>query len=229
MTVPGKRAGHQPIYLISIFGTNPQSNTAILARFVKRSYFIINIHDHLTSGTIRYLNTVFSFLLITLFVSGKKRIWKAVLLHDLFPRGIQCSLVKPTGSFWVVRPSEQQMYQPGLVQPRLDFCMGHFLFHSDSFLCGEKWQIWQCHPFFPPIFNELTKRPESTYCFRKEIQSAIFIHHTTKTNNNNKKKNPSCLHGINIEYEDKGDMMQCCFYNWFSSTVHRGLQKSNNR
>lgn len=38
-------------------------------------------------------------------------------------------------SDWVVQPSEQQMDQTELVEPRLDFCMGHsfFLFPPMNF------------------------------------------------------------------------------------------------
>ena len=94
-----------------------------------------------------------AFLLMSPFVSGKKWIWEAVLRHDRVPRGIQCSLVAPDQS-WVVRPSERQMDQTGLVQPRLDFCRGHFLFFPPTHFPPVKWQTWQCCHFF--IFNELT-------------------------------------------------------------------------
>lgn len=80
--------------------------------------------------------------------------------------------------------------------------------------CPVKWQTWQCRYFF--IFNELTNILNCLTVSTREIQSAIFIHHTTKTNT----KEHSGLHGITVEYEDKRDMMQCCFYNWFCSTVH---------
>lgn len=66
-----------------------------------------------------------------------------------------------------------------------------------------KWQTWQ----FLPIFNELTKPP---HCSNKEIQSAIFIHYTTNTHTST----------ISSCRPNKRDMTQCCFYNWFASSVH---------
>lgn len=73
--------------------SRPRIPTLFGPSFGPLFYFKSTSPDHLTWEAIRYPNTVFSFLLISPFVSGKKLIWKAVLLHDLFPRGIQCPLV----------------------------------------------------------------------------------------------------------------------------------------
>lgn len=73
---------------------------------------------------------------------------------------------------------------------------------SNSFLLCEMTDMT-----IPQIFNELTK---PLHCSNKEIQSAIFIHYTTNTHTST----------ISSCRPNKRDMTQCCFYNWFTSTVH---------
>lgn len=146
----------------------------------KHTLFRCIVLDHFTWSTTGHVNTVCSFLSSSPFVSGNRWIWEAVLRHDRVPRGIQCSLVSPDQS-WVVWPSEQQMDQTGLVQPRLDFCMGHFLFFPPTHFPPVKWQAWQCCHFF--IFNELTgilnRRSVSTGRFSQQFSYIIRQKQTT--------------------------------------------------
>lgn len=70
---------------------------------------------------------------------------------------------------------------------------------------------------FPPFFNELTNTLNClSVSTRRFGQQFSYITQQKQTN----KKTLSSLHGITVEYEDKRNMMQWCFYNWFSSTVH---------
>lgn len=187
------------------------------------SYFIIADHDLSSGDAIRYLNTVFSFLLISAVVSGKQFCYMI-----FFPQretmftcvAHQLSLGGPAK--WTANgPAWTGSAKSGL------FVWDALFFPSSSSPPppSETTDLTMA-PFF--IFNELTNLRR---CFNKEIQSAIFIHHTTQTNK--KETNPqSGLRGITMEYEDKRDMTQCCFYNWFASpvrpiTVHRNPITAN--
>lgn len=170
-----------------------------------------------TSG---YLHAVFSFLLFSPFVSSKKWIWKAVLWHDPLSQK-DTMFTCEARSVWVVHPSEQQMDQAGLVQPRLDFCMGRSLFPSKAFLSCEMTELTML-PFFSILMssqNVLNCRTVSTRTFSQQFSYITQQKQTTKKKPHT--NNPHCgLYGITVEYEDKGEMTQCCFYNWFCSTVH---------
>lgn len=88
-----------------------------------------------------------------------------------------------------------------------------FFLPPTHFLCCEMTML----PFFPHHFFFLMsshKHPELPYCFQRGDSVSSF-----ETSYNKQKTNYG-LSGITVEYEDKRDMMQCSFYNWFRSTVH---------
>ena len=113
------------------------------------SYFIIISHNHFTWQAIMYPVSVFSSLLISPFVSGQKWIWEAVLLHDLFPRGIQlftvCSPADPSG--WSVQASSKWTSLDRF-GPDWTFVWDAFFFPPTRF-SAVKWQTWQCCHFSP--------------------------------------------------------------------------------
>lgn len=99
------------------------------------------------------------------------------------------------------------------LSPDWTFVWDAFFFPSNAFLSCETPDLTML-PFF--IFNELTNILNClTVSTRRFSQQFSYIIQQKQT-----KRRHSGLHGISVEYEDKRDMMQCCFYNWFCSTVH---------
>lgn len=129
-----------------------------------------------------------------------------------FPEEYNVHLCKPTRTVWVVQPSEQQMDQPRLVQPTLDFCMGHFLCPPNAFLSCEMTVL----TMLPFIFPFLMSSQTSWIALLFPQGDLVSGFHTSHNKNQTKIRPTWNYSGI----WRQRDMMQWCFNNWIPSTVH---------
>lgn len=149
---------------------------------------------------------MFSFLLISPFVSSAT--W------SFFPEEYNVHLCQPADqSGWSSQASNKWISMDRF-SPDWTFVWDTFFFspsNAFSLLWNDNAAI-----FSPPFFFLMSshKHPELPYCFQRGDSVSSF-----ETSYNKQKTNYG-LSGITVEYEDKRDMMQCSFYNWFRSTVH---------
>lgn len=119
------------------------------------SYFLITVTIIWHERQLRVLTLYSAFCWLIFFSLARNLSGKLFCYMIFFPEEHNVHLCKPTRTVWVVQPTEQQVDQPRLVQPTLDFCMRHFLCPTNAFLSCEMTLAHNAAIYFS-IFNELT-------------------------------------------------------------------------